>query len=282
MRAFAAADYTWQFRQHPGGSALRKNLRFGMAGGAGCAVLTASSLIVPQASAAPITLICGQYQYMPVTNKLGESFIIRNDNYGGQRECISNSNAWPNFAVTQSSASSKSGPVMAFPYIFLGCSWGLCTPGSGLPARVPALHDPLTSWNTSLPGGGIWDATYDIWFNKTRIITGQATGGELMIWINSHGQPAPRANTPIVWEDHARWYLKSWITQHAGIKWRLIQFRRVRPVSQVANLQLNAFIDQAEAHHWIRPLSWMLNIEAGFEIWSDGSGLTTNWFAARA
>jgi hypothetical protein len=103
-----------------------------------------------------------------------------------------------------------------------------------------------------------------------------------MIWINSHGQPAPSAGTPIVWEDHARWYLKSWITHHAGIKWRLIQYRRVRPVSQVANLQLNAFIAQAEAHHWIRPLSWMLSIEAGFEIWSDGSGLATDWFGARA
>ena len=102
-----------------------------------------------------------------------------------------------------------------------------------------------------------------------------------MIWLNSHRQPTPAAGTPIVWEDNARWYLKSWITKHAGIKWRLIQFRRVQPVSQVASLQLGSFIDQAEAHHWIRPLSWMLNIDAGFEIWSGGSGLTTNWFGAR-
>src|ERR1700730_1638170 len=68
--AFAAADYTWEFRQHPGGSVLRNNLRFGVAVGAGCAVLTASSLIVPQVSASSVTPLCGQYQYMPVANKL--------------------------------------------------------------------------------------------------------------------------------------------------------------------------------------------------------------------
>jgi hypothetical protein len=170
---------------------------------------------------------------------------------------------------------------VAFPYIFLGCSWGLCTPGSGLPARVSALHDPQTTWNVSLQAGGIWDATYDIWFNKTPITTGQATGGELMIWMNSHGQPAVARHTPIVWEDNARWYLQSWITQHAGIKWRLIQFRLVQPVSRFTNLQLGAFINQAERKHWIRSSSWMLNVDAGFEIWHNGNGLATTWFAAQ-
>jgi hypothetical protein len=261
---------------------LRKNLTFGVAGGTACVLITAWCLTAAQASASSATQICGQYQHIPVTNKLAENFIIRNDNYGGRRECMSNSDAGPNFAVTQSSANSKSGPPLAFPYIFLGCSWGLCTSGSGLPARVSALHDPLTTWTASLPAGGLWDATYDIWFNQTRITTGQATGGELMIWMNSHGQPVPRARTPVVWEDHARWYLKSWMTQHAGIKWRLIQFRRVQPVSAVANLQLSPFIDQAKSHHWIKPSSWMLNIDAGFEIWGGGSGLATQWFGARS
>jgi hypothetical protein len=244
-------------------------------------VILAICFIAPQASASSATTLCGQYQYMAVANKLAERFIVRNDNYGGQRECVINSDARPNFAVTQSSADSKPSRPVAFPYIFLGCSWGLCTPGSGLPARVSALHDPQTTWNVSLQAGGIWDATYDIWFNKTPITTGQATGGELMIWMNSHGQPAVARHTPIVWEDNARWYLQSWITQHAGIKWRLIQFRLVQPVSRFTNLQLGAFINQAERKHWIRSSSWMLNVDAGFEIWHNGNGLATTWFAAQ-
>lgn len=258
-------------------------LALGVASGvAGCAIL-ATCCLAPPVSASSATALCGQYQHTPVTNKLGQSFIVRNDNYGGQRECIINSDARPNFAVTQSLAhSGPKRPVMAFPYIFLGCSWGLCTPGSGLPARVSALHDPLTTWDASLQADGRWDATYDIWFNQTPITTGQATGGELMIWMNSRGQSTPGRHTPIVWEDHARWYLHSWITRHAGIRWRLIQFRPVRPVSQFAGLHLNAFIKQAESRHWIRASSWMLNIDAGFEIWNNGNGLATTWFAAHS
>lgn len=219
---------------------------------------------------------------MPVVSGSGESFIVRNDNYGGRPECLRNSDGRPNFVVTWSSADSVPSRPVAFPYIFLGCSWGLCTPGSGLPARVSALHDPLTSWDTSLRPAGIWDATYDIWFNKTPITTGQATGAELMIWINSHGQPAPGRRTPIVWADHARWYLQSWITEHSGIKWRLIQFRPVRPVWRVSNLDLSAFINRAESKHWIRPSLWMLNVDAGFEIWNNGTGLATTSFAAQS
>jgi hypothetical protein len=277
--AFANVGCTRQFRKRPAEvSLVRQHVKLGVAWWAACAVLAGLCLFIPQASALAATQMCRQYQHLPVANKFGEDFIIRNDNYGGDLECISNSDTRPNFSVTQSSATVSGSEPMAFPYIFAGCSWGLCTQGSGLPARVSALHDPLVTWHTSLRAGGVWDATYDIWFNKTPISTGQATGGELMIWLNAHGHPAPRRHTPIVREDHARWYLRSWITHHDGIKWRLIQFRRVRPVWQVSNLQLDAFIDQAEHQHWIRPQSWMLNVDAGFEIWRGGTGLATNWF----
>jgi cellulose 1,4-beta-cellobiosidase len=247
-------------------------------------VLTAASFlsITPQASASPPTQLCGQYQHLPVTNKLGQSFIVRNDNFGGLPECISNSGSQANFVVTQSLADSGNGHlVQAFPYIFLGCSWGLCTPASGLPATISALPDPRTSWYVSARAGGLWDATYDIWFNKQPITTGQATGAELMIWLTSHGEPKPPRHATIVWADHARWYLRSWITHNDGFKWRLIQFRRVHPVQQVTNLRLSAFIGQLEAHRWVQPSYWMLNVDAGFEICHGGVGLATHGFRVR-
>jgi len=262
---------------------LRGNAAFVAAGLVSCLVLTATCRIgTPPASASSSTQMCRPYQYLPVTNRLGERFIIRNDNYGGLRECVINSGARANFAVRQSSALSRTREPVAFPYIFLGCSWGLCTAGSGLPARVRALRDPRTSWDISARAAGVWDATYDIWFNRKPITTGQATGAELMIWLNAHGSPRPGRHTAIVWEDHARWYLRSWITQDSGIKWRLIQFRRVRPTSRAVRLDLSGFIHRMERRHWVRPRYWMLNIDAGFEIWRGGTGLATDWFTARA
>lgn len=248
-----------------------------------CLLLAAASgVAIPSASASPALQMCRPYQYLPVANRLGERFIIRNDDYGGLRECVVNSGARANFAVTQSSARSRAREPVAFPYIFLGCSWGLCTTGSGLPARVSALRDPHTGWDISARAGGTWDASYDIWFNRERITTGQATGAELMIWLNEHGRPAPGHHATIVWEDHARWYLQSWITQDSGVKWRLIEFRRVRQASRVVHLDLSGFIRRMERRHWVRPRYWMLNIDAGFEIWQGGHGLATNWFTARA
>jgi Glycosyl hydrolase family 12 len=224
--------------------------------------------------------MCVRYQHMPAANRLGENFIIRNDNYGGQPECIANKGRRANFSVTRSAAHSTAEPV-AFPYIFLGCSWGLCTPGSGLPARVSTLGRLATTWVTSQHAGGSWDATYDIWFSRRRMTTGQATGGELMIWLGSRRRSLPRRHLPVIWADHARWYVDSWLTHHHGSRWRLIQFRRVRPAWRAARLRLRPFIRLLERRRWIRPWYWLLNVEAGFELWWGGAGLATRWFSAR-
>ena len=151
--------------------------RFAAAALAGAALVTCLTG-APSAGAPADVTLCRKYQHMPVTNSAGEHFIIRNDNYGGQRECITNSAGGANFRVSQSAADSANGEPVAFPYIFLGCDWGLCTSGTVLPARLSALRDPVTSWATSQRAGGTWDAAYDIWFSRKRVIGGQATGGE--------------------------------------------------------------------------------------------------------
>ena len=128
-----------------------------------------------------------------MANPLGENFIVRNDNFGGLYECISNSGSQAGFVVTQSLADSRNGhQVQAFPYIFLGCSWGLCTSASGLPATISSLPDPRTSWYISAHAGGLWDATYDISVpTSSRSPPARPTGAELMIWLNSRGEPRP-------------------------------------------------------------------------------------------
>lgn len=232
------------------------------------------------AAATGLVQLCRPYQYLPVSNRAGERLIVRNDNYGGFAECLVNAGSSDNFTVSRSEADSRVQPA-AYPYIFRGCSWGLCTPGSGLPARLATVGRAWTSWATRQRAGGSWDATYDIWFGRSPITTGQATGGELMIWLGSRHRPPPDRHARIVWAGHARWYLHSWRTHHAGYSWRLIEFRRVRPVWRAA-LSLGPFIRIIEKRGWVRPSSWLLSIEAGFEIWRGGTGLATTAFSARA
>lgn len=228
-----------------------------------------------------VSSLCGRYQHFAVVTAQGAHFVVKNDDYGGQRECLAVHGNSPNFTVTQSELPGWHAKPQAFPFILRGCSWGTCSaPDSGLPKQVSALRRPVATWYTTQVPKGEWDAAFDIWFGTHPMTTGQADGAEIMIWLNARHIPVP-ARTPVVRVDHVRWHLLHWRACHGGTCWNYIQFRRVRPVQRVRHLHLLPFIHRAEKRAWIRPAWWLENIEAGFELWQGGAGLATDWFWAR-
>jgi hypothetical protein len=241
----------------------------------------------PSASAAraapaqqPHKTMCKRYQHTTVRTGAGARFVVKNDNFGHRRLCLAVSGGWPNFTVSRSSVRSRHSDPQAYPFVLRGCSWGTCSPGSGLPRRVSALRRPGATWYTSQRAGGTWDAAFDIWFGRHRLRTGQARGAELMIWLNARGLGVP-SRARVVHLAGTRWYLQHWRACHRGGCWNYLQFRRVRPVTGVHGLRLMPFIHHAEARHLIKRQWWLENIEAGFELWHGGAGLATKWFWAR-
>jgi hypothetical protein len=232
------------------------------------------------ASAAPrLTTICKQRAYQRVTSAAGGKYDVKNDNYGGRSECISNRDLRPNFTVTKSRANSYSAAVMAFPFVLYGCSWKLCTGGSHLPAPVAKVRSARATWYTSGKAPGRWNAAFDIWFGRHRAaINGQAQGAELMVWLNAHDYPA--VHSKIIRVDHRRWYVLHWKASHAGRQWNYVQIRAVHPATHVRNLSLLPIIKRVEKMGLVSRKWWLLNIEAGFEIWHGGKGLKTTSFAA--
>lgn len=229
-----------------------------------------------------VSILCKRYQHFAVTTAHGAHFVVKNDNYGGQQECLAVRGEWPNFAVAQSQLPTWHAKPQAYPFILRGCSWGTCSaPDSELPAQVWALHRPVATWHTTQVRKGEWDAALDTWFGTRPMTTGQADGAEMMIWLSARRITVPR-HTPIVHIGHVRWYLQHWRACHAGTCWNYIQFRRVWPVLRVTRLPLLPFIHRAGKRGWIQPAWWLENIEAGFELWQGGTGLATNWFWARA
>jgi Glycosyl hydrolase family 12 len=224
--------------------------------------------------------LCAPRASVSVMDAGGARYAIKNDNYAGRPECLSGLGPSPSFRVSRSPATSSGSEPESFPEIFVGCTWGRCSPDSPLPARVSALRDPETSWDTSEQAGGVWDASYDLWFNRKPIVNGQATGAEIMIWLNWQGTGSA-TGWPIVTLDGTRWYLVTWITHGHGTSWQYISFRRVDHVWNVSSLRLRPFISLAEQKGWINSHWYMLNIEAGFEIWRGGTGLATKSFSAR-
>jgi hypothetical protein len=247
------------------------------------AVTTASTAVTAAGTARSgrVTSLCQRYQHIAVATAQGGHFVVKNDNYGGQQECLAVRGERPDFTVTQSQLPAWHAKPRAYPFILRGCSWGTCSgPDSGLPRQVAALRHPVATWYTTQVPRGEWDAAFDTWFGTRPMTTGQADGAEMMIWLNARRIKVP-PRAPIVHAGHVRWYLLHWRACHAGTCWNYIQFRRVWPVLRVRHLHLLPFIHRAQEHGWIRPAWWLENIEAGFELWQGGTGLGTDWFWAR-
>jgi hypothetical protein len=228
------------------------------------------------------TIMCGAHQHLTVVASAGARYVVKNDSYGGGRVCLANRGGRPDFTVTRAPWRERSGGPQAYPFILYGCSWGTCSPGSALPARVRSLHWPAAAWSTFRQDArGKWDAAFDIWFGRRPLTTGQAAGAELMIWLGARrlGSPARRH---LAWLAGTWWSFMHWRTCHRGRCWNYLRFWRLRPVAGVRYLPLAPFIRHAERRDLIRPRWWLENIEAGFELWQGGTGLTTRGFWARA
>jgi hypothetical protein len=219
--------------------------------------------------------LCKSYQHM-VVQRGRERYVVRNDNFGHFSECLTNRNSSPNFAVVSSGARGGLIEPVAYPNIFVGCSWGICTPHTRMPVRNSKIKSLVTTWHIKAKAKGTWGAGYDIWFDRRPVTSGQSSAAELMIWLNSRGFGA---NTwPVVTVDHQKWHLEHWVTHGHGKRWNYIQFRRVHSTAKVTRLNVKGFIAAAERRGLIERSWWLTSVEAGFEIWRGGTGLSTTQF----
>jgi Glycosyl hydrolase family 12 len=257
-------------------------LVLGVIVGLAASVSPASTSLASTALAAKAphtTRICQPLGWSPVTAPAGGRYIVRNDNFAGRTECLRNSDLGPNFTVARSAANARGPESDAYPDVFYGCSWGLCTHGSVLPAQVTRVREARASSSTDDRAGGRWSTAFDIWFGRHRSgYRAQATGAELMIWLDAHDFPPPPG--PRFTVDHRRWYLYHWVARLGTKQWNYVQVRAVHPTTHVSGLNLLPVIRHVEGMGLIRRDWWMLNVESGFEIWTGGTGLATRSFSA--
>ncbi len=181
------------------------------------------------------------------------------------------------FQVVQAAHNNTGGTPAAYPSIVRGCHWGACTSNSGMPIPVNQLSSVTSSWTVTTPTSGVWNVAYDIWFSPNLDTTnGYAGGAELMIWLNWNGsvQPAGSMVATVNLEG------ATWEVWYARMDWNYIAYRRTTRTNHVANLNILVFINDAVQRGYIQP-SWYLHaIEAGFEIWQQGTGLASSGFSA--
>ena len=244
------------------------------AGTAAVSVLGAAT-----AHASTTTTLTGS-QASPVAS--GTAAVQNNEWGSGEPESIATTGNAGFTVVNSAIANATNGAPGGYPSIYSGCHWGNCTRGglAAHPVPVTALSKPgtvRTSWSTTQPGGNsAYDVAYDIWFNQTPTTTGQPNGAELMVWINHRGGVEPygtRVGTSDingvsyqVWEGAQSWG-------------DTISYVRNDPTASVKNLDVGGLAEDALHRGYIHSSWYLMDVEAGFELWRGGTGLATNSFS---
>jgi hypothetical protein len=248
------------------------------AGLAATGLITAGLVVAGSAGARAATTQLCQSQ---TTSVSGGTYTVQNNEWGSSApECITTDGS-ADFRVANSSISNATnGAPGGYPSIYQGCHWGNCTSGglSGNPVQASAITagKVTTSWSTTQPGTGAYDVAYDIWFNQAPTTSGQPNGTELMIWLNHNGPVQPfgsqvATGTTIGGRGYNVWF---------GTQgWNTVSYTMTTAATSVSGLDLAPIVADAMNRGYIQPSWWLIDIEAGFELWQGGAGLATNSFS---
>jgi hypothetical protein len=178
------------------------------------------------------------------------------------------------------------GTAGAGPSLYYGNHWGTISGDGKLPVALSAITDGgtvTTSWSIdtgAVAAADLWDASYDIWFNASS--AGNQSGDdasnlELMVWLKYSAQATPTG----VQVDTG--------TRIAGLSWNVwygpggngpcVSYVLSPVSSSVTDLDLGLLAADAVARGYLSPSWYLIDVEAGFELWSGGAGLESTAFS---
>jgi cellulose 1,4-beta-cellobiosidase len=208
----------------------------------------------------------------------GEYTLQSNEWNSSAPQCVTatTGTAW---TVSTANFNLSGGAPATYPSIYKGCHWGACTTGSGLPIQVSNLGSATSSWSTTQPASGAYDVAYDLWTNSAPTTGGQPDDSEIMIWLNSRGGVSPfGSKTGTVSVSGLNWDV--WTGRQAA--WNIVSYVLQGGGTSVTNLDIKGLIGDSVQRGVTGANSYLIDAEAGFEIWQGGQGLGTNSFSFSA
>jgi hypothetical protein len=241
-----------------------------IAGGLAAGLVTAGVVAGTTASAG--TTICEKFGS---TRTVG-GFVAQNNLWGADTpQCISVSG--DGFTLTTSKAAKPTnGAPASYPSLFWGCHYGNCTSGfTPIKAADPRFARVSTSVEFGYVDSGAYDAAYDIWFDPTARTNGQNTGAELMIWLNHRGgvQPVGSKIATVRLAD------ADWDVWSGNIGWNVVSYVRTTASTKLSTA-VSTFYADAVRRGLAQDAWFLTSVQAGFEPWSGGEGLTVSSFSA--
>lgn len=223
------------------------------------------------------TVISAQYGSTTIQGR----YVVQNNAYnngGGQTINVTSTGF---SIIVENGSASTSGAPLAYPSVYLGCHYGNCSPSSPLPVQLSQIHSVTSSITYTYVATGIYDASYDIWLDPTPKTTG-VNQQEIMIWFKEQGPIQPVGSqvstTTIAGQSWQVW-------QGSNGQNNVVSYVASTPTTTLTNFSVLSFIVDTESRtaQSNAPVTneWYLtSIQAGFEPWNGGVGLTVDSFSA--
>ncbi len=207
---------------------------------------------------------------------VGDRYVVQNNVWGADTaQALLVGTA--GFAIMAADHRNRTdGPPAAYASIYYGCHYGMSSPGTILPMRVdsPAFAGVRSTVRMVYPDSGVYDASYDLWFDPTPRTDGQNTGAELMLWLNRTGPVRP-AGERVGSADLAG---SSWEVWYADVGWSAVSYLRTTATDAIA-FAVADFYRDAVARGYAQPDWYLTSVQAGFEPWVGGAGLAVAEFS---
>ncbi|MEO3861690.1 cellulose binding domain-containing protein [Acrocarpospora sp. B8E8] len=227
--------------------------------------------VATPANAAPV--ICETFGSTSIQSG---RFIVMNNVWGASTpQCIDVNQAGGFTIQSAGHNNATNGAPAAYPAIYAGCHYGNCSTGSSLPMQASnaAFNNIRSSVSYTYPSSGTYNASYDLWFDPTPRTNGQNTGAEVMIWLNRAG-PIQPIGSQVATVTLAG---VTWQVWFGNVGWNVISYVRTT-TGTTLDFNINTFYTDAVNRGYAQRSWYLTSVQAGFEPWVGGAGLTVNNF----
>ncbi|WAU82935.1 cellulose binding domain-containing protein [Streptomyces sp. Qhu-G9] len=217
------------------------------------------------------TTVCEQFGSTVVQGR----YVVQNNRWGtNEPQCVTATDA--GFRVSRADGSvPTNGAPKSYPSLFNGCHYTKCSPGTALPAQLSSISSAPSSISYGYVGDAVYNASYDIWLDPAPRTDG-VNRTEIMIWFNKVGPIQPigtqvgtatvGGRTWQVWSgSNGANDVLSFVAPSAIGSW---------------SFDVMDFVRQAVTRGLAQNNWYLTSVQAGFEPWQNGTGLTVNSFSS--
>jgi hypothetical protein len=222
--------------------------------------------------------LCNTFQTVDLTGR----YMVQNNLYNAMGGTQCTTAAWDmganaGLVVNPVNLNVPSGGAPAsYPSIVLGWHYGTFYGSYTAARRFSEITSIPSSFTFTVPPSGRYNASYDAWIHPSTANPANPTGGvELMIWLNKRDTTPIGSSVGTVMIGGTSWDV--WFGNNAG-GWTTVSYIRATNTASVSNLDLRPFFGDAVTRGYTSDSSYLLGVQAGFEIWQQNEAMTINTY----